>query len=81
MRRSEMIAKIALEIAKQGVRNNVQNLSWLNVDNVLKVIENAGMSPRSEDYMGVCYDCGGPGEWESEEQRHVNDATGYIADE
>jgi hypothetical protein len=47
MKRSEMIEIIALSIARQAVAsgNASADISWIDVDNLLKQIEKQGMLP------------------------------------
>jgi hypothetical protein len=47
MKRSEMIEIIAFSIAYQAIASGNVNvdISWINVDDILKEIENQGMIP------------------------------------
>jgi hypothetical protein len=45
MKRSEIVATIALEIAKQALENSIEDISWINTEYILKAIESKGMMP------------------------------------
>ena len=46
MKRSDMIKGMALNIGSQSILSGVHNeLGWLNLDELLTAIENAGMMP------------------------------------
>ena len=83
MRRSEMIDILA-NVYKDMWQGNPEISVEEIVECLLRASERAGMLPPTIGRPGVEVDEYGPfdfiNEWESE-ANHVNDATGYIADE